>query len=109
MTTAESTSSPTRPLFSDHLRFVINRENQRSNLAVVWKKLDFSLCSYAGADKKFDPSQKTRTFAKRLFLRHHPLMILYMYGLSRTQEDVGNINLTSVRLGWLTANGREID
>ena len=25
-----------------------------------------------------------------------------------TQEDVGNINLTSVRLGWLTANGREI-
>ena len=35
-------------------------------------------------------------------------MILYMYGLSRTQEDVGNINLTSVRLGWLTANGREI-
>ena len=56
-------------------------KNQRSNLAVVWKKLDFSLCSYAGADKKFDPSQKTRTFAKRLFLRHHPLMILYMYVL----------------------------
>ena len=109
MTTAESTSCPTKPFCSDHLRFVMNREiKQCSNRAVVWKKLDFSLCSYAGADKKFDPSQKTRTFAKRLFLRHHPLMILYMYGLSRTQEDVGNINLTSVRLGWLTANGREI-
>ena len=82
MTTAESSSCPTRPLFSDHLRFVMNRKiKQCSNRAVVWKKLDFSLCSYAGADKKFDPSQKTRTFAKRLFLRHHPLMILYMYVL----------------------------
>ena len=32
----------------------------------------------------------------------------YVYVCSRTQEDVVNINQTPVRLGWLTANGREI-
>ena len=104
ITTAESTSCPTKPFCSDHLHFVMNREiKQCSNRAVVWKKLDFSLCSYAGADKKFDPSQKQELLQSVFSFD----TILWWFCIC-TQEDVGNINLTSVRLGWLTANGREI-
>ena len=50
---------------------------------------------------------KNKNFCKASF-PSTPSFDDFVYVCSRTQEDVVNINLTSVRLGWLTANGREI-
>ena len=52
-------------------------------------------------------SCKNNYFCKAFFFWHLPIMILY-FMFSYTREDVADINLTSVRLGSLTANGREI-
>ena len=101
------TSCPTKPFCSDHLRFVMNREiKQCSNRAVVWKKLDFSSVAMPVQIRSFT-RHKNKKFCKASF-PSTPSFDDFVYVCSRTQEDVVNINQTPVRLGWLTANGREI-